>query len=96
MKPECKDMDSIELLKSILCASVVMANQYISWGRFTPGTMKSDHEGWPLSMVRLHGQTPWSDFFKETLDKAFGPLTRRKPNGTKRNDHTPKSECDDF
>ena len=40
-------------------------------GRFTPWTMKSDHGRWPF---------PWSDFLKNHIYKAFGPLTRCKPN----------------
>ena len=49
-------------------------------GRFTPWTMKADHEIWLFSMVRLDGPTSMIPFLKKSNYKAFGPLTRCKLN----------------
>ena len=40
-------------------------------------------------MVRLDGPTCMIRFLKKTINKAFGPLTRCKPNLDQENDHVP-------
>ena len=50
---------------------IALQIKHMSKGWFTPWTEKLDHGRWPF---------PWSSFFKETIYKAFGPLTRCKPN----------------
>ena len=62
----CHDMDP--LVSIYLCFSATKA-----W--FTPWTMKSDHGGW-----HFHGPTSTVRFLEKTIYKAFGPLTRCKPN----------------
>jgi hypothetical protein len=51
------------------------------------------NQTWPSSMVQL----PWSDLFKKSIYKIFGPLTGWKSNVDQEgNDHEPKSEHLDF
>jgi hypothetical protein len=56
-------------------------------GRFIPWTMKSDHERWPF---------PWFNFFKNQITKPLGLSLGVNRMWTKRNDHTPTSECAKF
>ena len=65
-------------------------------GQFTPWTMKLDHGRWPFSMVRLDGPTSMVQFLKKSIYKAFGPLTRCKPNVDQEEWPFTKSECADF
>ena len=60
-------------------------------GRFTPWTMKSEHERWPNSMVQLL----WSNFLNNQFTKPLGPSLGVNLMWTTRNDHAPKSECVD-
>ena len=56
---------------------------YFTWitqGRLTPWTMKSDHGRWPFSMVRHHGPTFMGRFLKKSIYKVFGSFTSCKPN----------------
>ena len=66
-------------------------------GRFTPWTVKSDHGRWPFPMVRFDGPTSMGRFLKKTIYKAFGSLTRCKPNVDQRGMtmHASKTECVD-
>ena len=65
-------------------------------GWFTPWTMKSDHGRWPFPMARLHGPTFMVRFLGKSIYKAFGPLTRCKPNVNQEEWSCTKSECVDF
>ena len=55
-----------------------------------------DHRGWPFFMVRLDGPTSMVRFLKNSIYKAFGPLTRCRPNVDQEESSCTKSECDDF
>ena len=68
----------------------------VSKGQFTPWTMKSDHGRWPFSMVRLGGPISMVRFLKKSIYKAFGSLTRCKPNVDQEVWPCTKSDCVDF